>query len=37
MKKHFLILAMAATFVSQPALSAEVDVNPVAKHYASLV
>jgi hypothetical protein len=37
MKKHLLILAMAATFSSQPALSAEIDVSPVVKHYASLV
>lgn len=37
MKKHLLILAMAASFASQPALSAELDVSPVVKHYASLV
>jgi putative iron-regulated protein len=41
MKKHFLILAMAATFVSQPVLSAGMDATPdatqVVKHYASLV
>ena len=41
MKKHLLILAMAATFVSQPALSAGMDAtpdsSPVVKHYASLV
>ncbi len=37
MKKHLLILAMAASFGGQPALSAELDVSPVVKHYASLV
>jgi putative iron-regulated protein len=37
MKKLILTLALAATFGSQPALSAEMDVNPVVKHYASLV
>lgn len=45
MKKLILTLALAATFSSQPALSAGMDVKadatldatPVVKHYASLV
>jgi putative iron-regulated protein len=37
MKKHLLILAMAATFASQPALSAGINATPVVKHYASLI
>jgi putative iron-regulated protein len=37
MKKLIIALAMAATFSTQPASSAEFDVNPVVRHYASLV
>lgn len=37
MKKIILTVSLAASFCAQPAFSAESDVSPVVRHYASLV